>query len=134
MRDSTYEFQFTNSNPIPAEGLIIITVPTGVVVPDGSVADFSYACSLGCDTSSPGTLSYSDVDRELTITGAFTSFFDGTTSAVKFTITGWQNPEDSQTYDFSIRTCFKGTATCTSCCGIEKFEGGFQIQAKEGNC
>ena len=127
VRDATYQFEFRNANMIPADGRIVITVPSGVTIPDDDVTFFSYDCTLGCDDTNPGSLVWSSGDRELTMIGAFSEYLDSG-NIIKFTITGWQNPADSQIAEFFISTIFIDSSDCIDGCAIEDFEG-FEIQA-----
>lgn len=63
--DATYQFSVGATLAIPTEGVMVLTVPSGVTVPSDSVSDFSMSCSAGCTTA--GTLSYDSSTRELTI-------------------------------------------------------------------
>ena len=118
---------------VPTEGVIIITVPLASMVP--SISDFSMTCSSGCDSSSP-TLTWSSGTKQLTVTGAFGTAVKSTPdggSKIIFNISGWTNPPDSTTYDFTASTTFVDSSTCSSGCAIEDFSG-MSITAAEGVC
>ena len=68
-------------------------------------------------------------DSNLFVGGAVTAS-SSTDQGVFFTITGWQNPNDSTTHDFYVETSFLDSATYRS---IEYFSG-LQITAKQGLC
>ena len=63
--DATYQFSIASTLAIPTEGVMVLTVPSGVTVPSDSVSGFSMSCSAGC--TSAGTLSYDSSTRELKI-------------------------------------------------------------------
>ena len=116
------------TNPIPREGVLVLTVPTGVTVPSDDVSTFSMICSAGCSTGS-GMLSYDSSTRELTIESAFTSFMQAS-NTLTFSITGWTNPSDTSTYEFALETYFKPSTTLY---GIETFSG-LEITAESSAC
>ena len=109
------------------EGVIVLTVPSGVTVPSNSVSSFSMTCDAGCNTA--GNLSYSSSDSELTIENAFTSYLDGG-SKLTFSLTGWTNPSDTATYEFSLATFFNDGSNLK---GIENFTG-LELGAADGAC
>jgi len=131
---ASYEFTVKNLNMIPEEGVIVITVPTGVTVVDNA-SDFEWSCESGCNTSPSGvSFDWNSGDRTLTITNVFLGgdvddFKAGQT--IIFTITGWTNPTDSQDHDFIVTTKF--TLDDTTYYDIEIFTG-MSISASEGEC
>ena len=56
VRDATYEFEIRNLNPIPAEGVLVLNIPTGITIPD--IAKLTLACDSGCNAGSQ-TFEYS---------------------------------------------------------------------------
>ena len=92
--DITYQFTVANTNAVPADGVMILTVPDGVTVPSNSVSDFVMVCTSGCDTA--GTLSYDSGDRQITIEDSFGSYVDAG-SSISFSLFGWTNPTDTDT-------------------------------------
>jgi len=65
--NASYQMEFINSLPIPAEGIMVLTVPSGVTVPNASASSITMTCNTGC--SKAGSLSYSN--GEFTIKNAF---------------------------------------------------------------
>ena len=130
---ASYEFKLRNDNMIPEEGVIIITVPSAVTVLSNA-SGFSITCALGCNTSNSPTFTWDSSGRTLTILNLFVggavTASSSTDQGVFFTITGWQNPNDSSTHDFYVETSFLDSATYRS---IEYFSG-LQITAKQGLC
>lgn len=125
--DATYTFSVVTTNDIPTQGALVLTVPTGVTVPN-SAKSFSVSCTSGCDNLGSKTISYSS--SKLTITGAFSSYLSGG-SDLKFDVTGWTNPSDTETYTFTLETFFDDGTSAMK--GIEKFTG-LDLGAADGSC
>ena len=85
-------------------------------------------CEEGCTTG--GSLSYDSSTRELTIENSFGSYLVGGSSDLVFDITGWTNPSDTSTQDFSLATYFDNGSTLY---GIENFTG-LELGAADGAC
>lgn len=89
---------FTPSLPIPSEGVMTITVPSGVTVP-GSL---TVKCISGC--LSAGVLSWDSVKSQIKIRSAFNNGYIVGGTKVSFTVTGFTNPNDSAERSLSILT------------------------------
>ena len=90
--DATYRFTVSPTLAIPTEGVMVLTVPSGVTVPDNSVSGFTMDYIEGCTRA--GSLDYDSSTRELTIEDAFGTYLEGGSSDVSFDLTGWTNPSD----------------------------------------
>jgi hypothetical protein len=108
---------------------MILTVPSGVTVVSNDVSGYTLVCSSGCDNAAGASFSYDSVNRLVTISNAFSSYTAaGTTVTIE--VTGWTNPSDANTYDFSIAV--KATISSTNY-AIETFTD-MSITAAEGLC
>jgi len=126
---ATYQFSFKTTNPIPVEGIMVLTVPSGVTVVDNDVSDYTVTCSSGCTNAASASISYSAAYRQVTISDAFSSYTASSTT-VTISVTGWTNPDDSESYDFTIDTFAYISDTKY---GIETFTD-MSIAASEGIC
>ncbi len=57
-QNAQYQMEFTTTLPIPSEGIMVMTVPSGVAVPNASASSISMICNAGCSTN--GALTYSN--------------------------------------------------------------------------
>lgn len=71
---ATYQFEFMVRNPVPFEGIMVVKVPVGVVVPSNNVKDFSMTCTLGCGNAAGAVFTYDPSSRAVTIANAFGSY------------------------------------------------------------
>jgi len=65
--NASYQMEFITTLPIPSEGMMVLTVPSGVTVPNASASSITMSCNTGC--SKAGSLTYSN--GEFTIKNAF---------------------------------------------------------------
>lgn len=88
---ASYKFTLRRNNMIPAEGAIIITVPTAVTIPSNSASSLSFSCDATyCSSGSSATMAWTSSSRELKISGAFSSSaMSENEKSLIFTISGW---------------------------------------------
>jgi len=61
-------------NPVPFEGIMVVKVPVGVVVPGDNVNDFKMTCTSGCSNAAGAVFTYDPSSRAMTIANAFGSY------------------------------------------------------------
>ena len=92
--------EFVPSLPIPSEGVLTLTVPSGITVP--SSVNLQFVCSAGCKQN--GSLTYSANTGTIQIKNAFqNSYLQGGTT-IRFTLTGFTNPTDTAVRTFTLMT------------------------------
>ena len=68
--DATYTFLLKNNQPVPYEGVMVITVPSAVTIPDDDPDELTLTCTSGCKE---GAHTWEFDAPTLTITGAFST-------------------------------------------------------------
>lgn len=125
--NAQYEISFIPQLDIPAEGVMTITIPTGISAP--SANNLSVKCNNGCRSN--GSLTYSFGSGELTLKNMFAGGYNVARTAVKFTITGFKNAPDTAPRTFSLMIGYDGGGITPI--NIEKIDK-MSISATEGLC